>query len=258
MAVKHARIPPCSPPKNLADQARPRAADRPARPMVRARNWLRRFGFPEAPVLRAVTPSPMRAPARAERGLLVRIGEVGGHLGQEVQRIDHPAMRLVAGVDRVGPCSGRWLPAWSRPPGSPGCRTSRASVSGSGDPSTGTKEPSRRNRPPEIRRCTWGCPSRRFPALCLGEPGQPVPAAKERPHPPTQRDTHVAVGHRFKDLLRDELATRRLPFRVTGGTKAALFTRDRKQVLVAEIGAADAGEAMSQHPKIGGGVHQLS
>jgi hypothetical protein len=68
----------------------------------------------------------------------------------------------------------------------------------------------------------------------------------------------VAVGHRFKDLLRDELATRRLPFRVTGGTKAALFTRDRKQVLVAAIGAADAGEAMSQHPKIGGGVHQLS
>ena len=68
----------------------------------------------------------------------------------------------------------------------------------------------------------------------------------------------MAVGHRFKDLLRDELAKGRLPLGVTGGTKAALLTRDRKQVLVAAIGAADAGEAMSQHPKIGGGVHQLS
>jgi hypothetical protein len=81
-----------------------------------------------------------------------------------------------------------------------------------------------------------------------GEPGQPFPAAKERPQPPRQRDNHVAVGHRFKDLLRDELAKGRLPLCVTGGTKAALLIRARKQVLVAAIGTADAGEAMSQNP----------
>jgi len=36
-----------------------------------------------------------------------------------------------------------------------------------------------------------------------GQPGQPFPAAKERPQPPRERDDHVAVGDRFKDLLGD-------------------------------------------------------
>jgi hypothetical protein len=58
----------------------------------------------------------------------------------------------------------------------------------------------------------------------------------------------VAVGDRFKDLLGDELAERRLPLRVTGGTKAALLTREREQVLVPAIGASDTGEAMGQNP----------
>jgi len=81
-----------------------------------------------------------------------------------------------------------------------------------------------------------------------GEPGEPLAAPEERPQPPGKGDDHVAVGHRFKDLLRDEPAEGRLALRVTGGAEAALLTRERKQVLVPAMGAADAGEAMSQNP----------
>ena len=58
----------------------------------------------------------------------------------------------------------------------------------------------------------------------------------------------MAVGDGFQDLLGDEIAKGRLALRVAGGTKTALLARERKQVLVAAIGAADAGEAMSQNP----------
>ena len=81
-----------------------------------------------------------------------------------------------------------------------------------------------------------------------GEPRKSLPAAKERPQPPRERDDHVAVGHRFKDLLRDELAKGRLALRVAGGAEAALLARERKQILVPAIGASDAGEAMGQNP----------
>ncbi len=81
-----------------------------------------------------------------------------------------------------------------------------------------------------------------------GQPGEPFPAAKERPQPPRERDDHVAVGHRFQDLLRDELAKGRLPLRVAGGAETALLAREREQILVPAIGASDAGEAMGQNP----------
>jgi hypothetical protein len=35
------------------------------------------------------------------RGLLVGVRDVGAHLGQEVQGIEYPEVRLVAGVDTV-------------------------------------------------------------------------------------------------------------------------------------------------------------
>jgi hypothetical protein len=35
------------------------------------------------------------------RGLLVRIGDVGTDLGQEVQGIEHAEVRLMAGVDNI-------------------------------------------------------------------------------------------------------------------------------------------------------------
>jgi hypothetical protein len=35
------------------------------------------------------------------RGLLVRIGDVGTGLGQEVQGIEHAEVRLMAGVDNI-------------------------------------------------------------------------------------------------------------------------------------------------------------
>jgi hypothetical protein len=44
----------------------------------------RPFGFPEQAVPPAVPPGPIGVPAVEERGLLVRIGDLGAHLGQEV------------------------------------------------------------------------------------------------------------------------------------------------------------------------------
>jgi hypothetical protein len=35
------------------------------------------------------------------RGLLMSVRDVGAHLGQEVQGIEYPEVRLVAGVDTV-------------------------------------------------------------------------------------------------------------------------------------------------------------
>jgi hypothetical protein len=35
------------------------------------------------------------------RGLLVGVPDVGAHLGQEVQGIEYPEIRLMAGVDTV-------------------------------------------------------------------------------------------------------------------------------------------------------------
>jgi hypothetical protein len=101
------------------------------------------------------------------------------------------------------------------------------------------------------RRARPGCGLVEVPDRLVGQagqPGQPFPAAKERPQPPRERDDYVAVGDRFKDLLGDELAERRLPLRVTGGTETALLTREREQVLVPAIGASDTGEAMGQNP----------
>lgn len=84
---------------DLADEASPGAADRQGRPLVRARDWVRRFGFREQAVPPAVAPRPVRVPAIEERGLLVDIGDLGGHLRQEVQRVEHAEVRLVPGVD---------------------------------------------------------------------------------------------------------------------------------------------------------------
>jgi len=82
---------------------------------------------------------------------------------------------------------------------------------------------------------TWNCCPRSGSGLeeafeCFigqsGEPGEPLATAEERPQAPRERDDHVAVGHRFKDLLRDEPAEGRLALRVTGGAEAALLTRE--------------------------------
>jgi hypothetical protein len=86
---------------DLADEASPGAADLQGCPMVRAREWVRRSGFREEPVLPAVAPRPVRVPAIEERGLLVDIGDLGGHLRQEVQRVEHPEVRLVAMVNDI-------------------------------------------------------------------------------------------------------------------------------------------------------------
>ena len=81
---------------------------------------------------------------------------------------------------------------------------------------------------------TWNCCPRSGSGLeeafeCFigqsGEPGEPLATAEERPQAPRERDDHVAVGHRFKDLLRDEPAEGRLALRVTGGAEAALLTQ---------------------------------
>ena len=49
------------------------AADLQGRPVVRAGEWVRRFGFREQPVLLAVAPRAIGVPAVEERGLLVRV-----------------------------------------------------------------------------------------------------------------------------------------------------------------------------------------
>ena len=63
--------------------------------------WVRRLGAPEEPVLLPIATRAIGVPAVEERGLLVRIGDVGAHLGEEVQRIEHPEIRLVTRMDRV-------------------------------------------------------------------------------------------------------------------------------------------------------------
>lgn len=56
------------------------------------------------------------------------------------------------------------------------------------------------------------------------------------------------MGDRFQDLLGDELAEGCLPLRMAGGTETTLLARERQQVLVPTVGAADPGEAMSENP----------
>jgi hypothetical protein len=69
--------------------------------MVRARDWVRRFGFREEAGLLAVASRPIGVPSIEERRLLVRIGDVGAHLGKKIQRIEHPEVGLVPWMDRV-------------------------------------------------------------------------------------------------------------------------------------------------------------
>ena len=50
-------------------------------------------------------------------------------------------------------------------------------------------------------------------------------------------------GHRFQDLLGDELAEGHLALGVTGGAKAALLARERQEIFVLAVRAANAGKA---------------
>jgi len=86
---------------SLPDEAGPRAADFQGHPIIRVGDWVRRLGFPEEPVPLAVTPRPIGVPAIEDGRLLVRIRDVGTHLGQEVQGIEHAEVRLVTRVDNV-------------------------------------------------------------------------------------------------------------------------------------------------------------
>jgi hypothetical protein len=52
----------------------------------------------------------------------------------------------------------------------------------------------------------------------------------------------------FKNLFGDEFAEGGLALGVTRGTEAALLAREREQVLVAAVGAPDAGKAIRQNP----------
>ena len=52
-------------------------------------------------MLLAVASRAIGVPAIEERGLLVGVRDVGIHLGQEVQGIEHPEVRLVARMDIV-------------------------------------------------------------------------------------------------------------------------------------------------------------
>jgi len=73
---------------HLPDEAGPGAADLTGRPIVRAGDWVRRLGFREEPVPLAVAPHPIGVPAIEEHGLLVRIRDVGTHLGEEVPYVE--------------------------------------------------------------------------------------------------------------------------------------------------------------------------
>lgn len=70
-------------------------------PLVRAGDWVRRFGYREEPEPLAVAPRPSGVPAREERGLLVRLREVGPHLGEAVQAVEPADVGLVTRVDNV-------------------------------------------------------------------------------------------------------------------------------------------------------------
>lgn len=82
---------------NLADQPGPGSAD------VQRRSVLPRgnphVGVPEEPVLLPIASPAIRVPAVEECGLLVGIGDVGAHLGEEVQGIEDAEVRLVSRVD---------------------------------------------------------------------------------------------------------------------------------------------------------------
>jgi len=86
---------------DLTDQTRPRATDFQRRPRLPIGSWFLHAGLLEEAVSLAIPPGPVGVPAIEERGLLVGVRDVGAHLGQEVQGIEHPKVRLMAGVDDV-------------------------------------------------------------------------------------------------------------------------------------------------------------
>lgn len=82
-----------------------------------------------------------------------------------------------------------------------------------------------------------------------GVPGEALATAEERPEAPWQRYDGVAMGHCRQALLADELAEGRLALGMAGGTEAALLAREREEVLVAALGAADADKAQASSPQ---------
>jgi hypothetical protein len=86
---------------DLAEQTRPGPPGFQWHPTTLLGHGLHRGSLPEEPVPLPVASRPIGVPAVEERGLLVGIGDVGAHLGEEVQGIEHPEVRLVPRVDRV-------------------------------------------------------------------------------------------------------------------------------------------------------------
>lgn len=78
---------------DLPNQARPRSVDLQGCSRAFSGYRFRPFGFAEETVLPAVTPCPIGVPTVEERGLLVGVRDVGTHLIQEVQGIEHPEVR---------------------------------------------------------------------------------------------------------------------------------------------------------------------
>ena len=70
---------------DVADQARPRTAHLQGSPIALSGGWVRRRGVPEEPVLLPIPTRAIGVPAVEEGGLLVRLGDVGAHLGEEIQ-----------------------------------------------------------------------------------------------------------------------------------------------------------------------------
>jgi hypothetical protein len=62
---------------DLTNQARPRSEDLQARPMVRARDWVRRFGIREQPVLLAVALRAIGVPLLEKCWGLTGLSDVG-------------------------------------------------------------------------------------------------------------------------------------------------------------------------------------
>jgi hypothetical protein len=62
---------------------------------------VRPAGVAEESVLLPIASRPMGVPAIEDRRLLVRVRDVGAHLGEEVQGIEHAEACLVMRVDRV-------------------------------------------------------------------------------------------------------------------------------------------------------------
>jgi len=83
---------------NLADQACPVPADGQGCP-VGFGSGLNRRGWREKAPRSPEAPSAIRVPAVVDRGLLMRIWDVGAEFGEERQGVEDPEIRAVPGMD---------------------------------------------------------------------------------------------------------------------------------------------------------------